>query len=175
MAIARSTSLHAHRGPLQAGRAAPRRSLCAGSARSRLLAFPRHRGQIVICAASDKDGPKQPEPPTALVKAAGQLAGATALAAVTVSGQLLVAVVGTVQGSLLPSHASIHSCSRGLCCFSKTSQVHTLQSNGNCTTYCNANLYVSSVRYIFNQTPNCMCCCALVPACSSPHLCCVTG
>jgi hypothetical protein len=66
------------------------RSLCTASVHSRLLGVPRHRGQIVICAASGKDGPKQPEPTTPLIRAVRQLAGATALAAVTVSGQLFV-------------------------------------------------------------------------------------
>jgi hypothetical protein len=110
MALARSVPLHAQRGPLQASHATPRRSLCAASAHRRLLSFPRHRGQIVICAASDKDSPKQPEVPSPLIKATRQLAGASALAAVTVRDQLLVAVVGSVQGSKLPSHASIHGC-----------------------------------------------------------------
>jgi hypothetical protein len=95
MAISRSAPLHAQRGPLQDSCTASRRCLRVVSAHTRLLSVPRHRGQIVICAASDKNGPKQPEAPSPLIKAARQLAGATALAAVTVRGQLLAAVVGT--------------------------------------------------------------------------------
>ncbi|WIA13600.1 hypothetical protein OEZ85_007166 [Tetradesmus obliquus] len=53
------------------------------------MGFPRHRGQIVICAASDKDGRKQPEASTPLIRAVKQLAGASALAAVTLAAVVL--------------------------------------------------------------------------------------
>jgi hypothetical protein len=111
MAIARSVPVNGRHRPSHVVPGAPRRSLCPAGVRNRLLGFPRHRGQIVICAASDKDGPKQPETTTPLIKAVRQLAGATAFAAVTVSN--LTACCGSapvVQGSVLHSHASSFEC-----------------------------------------------------------------